>query len=108
MCILRTVTTCTRSRSFGDTRVQIESLSLKLAALNLQEQKMLELPDAALLDCHYGLAEIINASDMAELIESHVRNWEDIKDCARGCLREDGGTDIGQFLSIGLWERAMS
>jgi hypothetical protein len=72
-----------------------------------EDAQDLELPDAALLDCHYRLAEIINVSDMAELIESHVRDWEDIKDCARGCLREDGGTDIGQFLSIGLWERAM-
>ena len=43
---------------------------------------------------------------MAELIDSHLRDWEDIKGIANS-LREDGGTDIGQLLNIGLWERVM-
>jgi hypothetical protein len=69
-----------------------------------EDTQDLELPNAALLDCHYRLAEILNASGMAELIESHLRDWEDIKG---GSLREDGRTDIGQFLRVGLWERVV-
>lgn len=72
-----------------------------------EDAQDLELPDADLLDCHYRLAEILNASGMAELIDHHLQDWDDIKD-QDGCLREDGGTDIGQFLSIGLWAQAVS
>ena len=36
---------------------------------------------------------------MAESIDSHLRDWEDIKGIA-GSLREDGGTDIGQLLTL--------
>jgi hypothetical protein len=71
-----------------------------------EDAQDLELPNPDLLDCHYRVAEILNASGMAELIESHLRDWDDIKGSA-GSLREDGGTDIGHFLSIGLWERAI-
>ena len=68
-----------------------------------EDAQDLELPNAALLDCHYRLAEILNASGMAEIIESHYREWEDIKSSAPDCLREDGGTDIERFLRVGLW-----
>lgn len=64
-----------------------------------EDAKDLELPSAALLDCHYRVAEILNASGMAESIDSHLRDWEDIKGIA-GSLREDGGTDIGQLLTL--------
>jgi len=36
-----------------------------------EDAQDLELPNAALLDCHYRIAEILNASGMAEIIESH-------------------------------------
>ncbi|GAB1209408.1 hypothetical protein APSETT445_008181 [Aspergillus pseudonomiae] len=39
----------------------------------------LDLPNRALLDCHYRLAEILNASGMAEVIERNFREWEDLK-----------------------------
>ncbi|KAJ5578155.1 uncharacterized protein N7459_007119 [Penicillium hispanicum] len=66
----------------------------------------LDLPNPALLDCHYRLAEILNASGMAEVIERNFRRWEDLKGTCN-LLREDGGTDIGAFLYAGLWERVM-
>lgn len=70
-----------------------------------EDAQDLELPGAALLDCHYRIAEILNASGMAEFIERHLRDWEDIKGCAGSSLKEDGTTDIGRILSTGLWER---
>lgn len=69
-----------------------------------EDAQDLELPNAALLDCHYRLAEILHASGMAELIESCLQDWENLKGSAGGSLREDGGTDIGQFLRAALWE----
>jgi hypothetical protein len=44
---------------------------------------------------------------MAELIERYRRDYEDIKGTAGGSLKEDGGTDIGQILSVALWERVV-
>lgn len=72
-----------------------------------EDAQELELPNAVLLDCHYRLAEILNASGMAEIIEKHHRDWEEIKGRAGDSLREDGGTDIGHILSVGLWERVV-
>lgn len=59
-----------------------------------------ELPKAALLNCHYRLAEILNASGMAEIIERHLQDWEKIKEDSGISLQEDGGTDIGRLLSV--------
>ncbi|CAI7643200.1 unnamed protein product [Penicillium viridicatum] len=68
----------------------------------------LALPNPDLLDCHYRLAEILNASGMAEVIDRHYREWEDLKVSAYNLiLRQDGGTDIGRFLRAGLWERVI-
>ena len=72
-----------------------------------EDAQDLELPNAALLDCHYRLAEILNASGMAELIEGYLQDWEDIKGSAGGSLREDGVSDIGQVLRVALWERVV-
>jgi hypothetical protein len=63
-----------------------------------EDAQDLELPNAALLDCHYRVAEILNASGMAEVIERYRRDYEDIKGNAGGSLKEDGGTDIGRCL----------
>ncbi|OJJ46525.1 hypothetical protein ASPZODRAFT_132593 [Penicilliopsis zonata CBS 506.65] len=65
----------------------------------------LPLPCAAFLDCHYRLAEILNVSGMAETIDEHWRRWEDLKGSAGDMLHPDGGTDIGGYLKVALWER---
>ncbi|KAE8408287.1 hypothetical protein BDV37DRAFT_192651 [Aspergillus pseudonomiae] len=67
----------------------------------------LDLPNRALLECHYRLAEILNASGMAEVIERSFREWEDLKGSSCHLLREDGGTDVEKFLRTGLWERVI-
>lgn len=64
----------------------------------------LDLPNPVLLDCHYRMAEIMNASEMTWTIEVNVRNWEGIKRDRFYGIREDGGTDIGWFLRAGMWE----
>ena len=75
--------------------------------IRAEDAQDLELPNTALLDCHYRVAEILNASGMAEVIEKYRRDYEDVKETAGGSLREDGGTDIGQMLSVALWERVV-
>lgn len=72
-----------------------------------EDAQDLELPNPAFLDCHYRVAEILNASGLAEVIERYRQDWEDIKGTAGGSLREDGRTDIGQILSAALWERVV-
>lgn len=72
-----------------------------------EDAQDLNLPSTALLVCHYKLAEILNASGMADVIERHLRDWEDIKDRAGDTLREDGGTDIERFLRAALWEHVV-
>jgi hypothetical protein len=81
--------------------------SLKVEFKRAEDAQELELPNPALLDCHYRLAEILNASGMADVIEKYHRDWEEIKGSAGSSLREDGGTDIGHILSVALWERVM-
>lgn len=61
-------------------------------------------PSAALLDCQYRLAESLNASGTAGVIEGYLEEWEDaIESVAGGSLKEDGGMDIGRFWDAGLW-----
>ena len=61
----------------------------------------LDLPHPALLDCHYRLAEILNAPGMADFIDHHLQDWENFKGICE-VLREDGGTDVGFLLQAGL------
>jgi hypothetical protein len=84
-------------KSLGDTRTRIEYYSLRVVVLNLREQKIRKTWSSP-THWNYGLAEILNASGMAEIIESHHREWEDVESSAPSCLREDGGTDIGRLL----------
>ena len=65
------------------------------------------LPNAAFLDCHYRLAEILNALGMAEVIERSFREWKDLKGSCH-VIREDGKTDVGQYLHIALWAHVVS
>jgi hypothetical protein len=77
----------------------------KITFLNAAD-KDIELPSAELLECHWRLAEIFNASGMAKIIEKHREDWEDLKDrTTSGHLRADGGTDVAHFLKVALWER---
>ncbi|KAK2788760.1 hypothetical protein FQN52_006516 [Onygenales sp. PD_12] len=68
-----------------------------------EDAQDLELPSAVLLDCHYRLAEILNASGMGEIIERYQEEWERLKEYANGSLRHDGGTDLEQILRTALW-----
>ena len=63
----------------------------------------LDLPDPAFLDCHWRIAEILNASGMAEVIDLHLREWEELKESSHS-LEADGSTDVGHLLRAGLWE----
>ncbi|EAW21326.1 uncharacterized protein NFIA_064900 [Aspergillus fischeri NRRL 181] len=81
--------------------------SRKVEFKKAEDAQDLELPSAAFLDCHWRLSEILNASDMAEVIDKHLRDWDHIKGSTGGSLREDGGTDIGHILQVGLWERVV-
>jgi hypothetical protein len=48
------------------------------------------LPNPVLLDCHFRIAEILNASGMSEFIDRMIREWEDLK----------GGPDVGCGLTM--------
>ena len=72
-----------------------------------KDAQELPLPNAALLDCHYRLAEILHASGIGAIIEKYHRDWEELKGSASPSLREDGGTDIGHILGVALWERVV-
>ncbi|OJJ45832.1 hypothetical protein ASPZODRAFT_69075 [Penicilliopsis zonata CBS 506.65] len=63
-------------------------------------------PSAALLDCHFRLAEILHASGMGEYIEKKMRDWDTIK-CGPESrqLSADGSTDVSRYLQAGLWNR---
>ena len=39
----------------------------------------IELPSGALLDAHWRIAEILSTSGMAENIDKHLKEWDDIK-----------------------------
>ncbi|KAJ9391484.1 hypothetical protein DTO063F5_1094 [Paecilomyces variotii] len=56
------------------------------------------LPDAALLDCHYRIAEVLNASGMLGEIDTKIEEWEDMKvNIWDGHLAEDGITDVSAY-----------
>ncbi|KAG2022013.1 hypothetical protein GB937_004107 [Aspergillus fischeri] len=63
------------------------------------------LPDPTFLDCHYRVAEIINAADLAPPIRNKIRDWRDLKKYGdtNGCLRSNGSTDITDILNTALW-----
>ncbi|GIK02898.1 hypothetical protein Aspvir_006961 [Aspergillus viridinutans] len=63
------------------------------------------LPDPMFLDCHYRVAEIINAADLVWPIRNKIRDWRDLEKYGdtNGCLRSDGSTDITDILNTALW-----
>ncbi|KAJ9296811.1 hypothetical protein DTO271G3_5010 [Paecilomyces variotii] len=55
----------------------------------------ISLPDAALLDCHYRVAEVLNASGMLGEIDTKIREWEDMEvNMWDDHLADEGITDV--------------
>lgn len=79
----------------------------KVGKVTLQQANGAEdvpLPSAVLLDCHWRVSEILNASGMGEEFDRHLREWEDIKmSTGDGCLKEDGSTDVTRYLEVAFW-----
>ncbi|KAL4785646.1 hypothetical protein BJX76DRAFT_346839 [Aspergillus varians] len=69
-----------------------------------REVEDLHLPDSTTLDCHYRLAEIMQASGMGEYIERRSRVWGNYRGAAGpGHLSKDGSTDVETLFKLGLW-----
>jgi hypothetical protein len=69
-----------------------------------QGQEHISLPDPAFLECHYLMAEILNASGMGELIDRHIEEWEDLKErVGGGNLSNTGYAGLENILRVGLW-----
>ncbi|EDN04047.1 predicted protein [Histoplasma mississippiense (nom. inval.)] len=64
-----------------------------------------KLPSPELLECHWRIAEILNASGMSEIIDRIIKDWEYIKegDEGHGSLREDGKSNVSEILSAAFW-----
>lgn len=63
-------------------------------------------PNLNLLDCHYRIAEILNASGMGEEIDRKQDEWDRMKrSILDGCLNEDGSTNVADILRTGLWQK---
>ncbi|KAJ5502908.1 hypothetical protein N7463_005782 [Penicillium fimorum] len=61
-----------------------------------------EIPSPAILDAHWRMCEIFNASAMGEAIERHLRDWEELRGSECAVVREDGTTDLASLLDIAL------
>ncbi|KAJ5773719.1 hypothetical protein N7457_008615 [Penicillium paradoxum] len=62
-----------------------------------------EIPCPAILDAHWRMCEIFNASGMGETIERHLRDWEELRGSGCAVVREDGTTDLASLLDVALW-----
>ncbi|KAJ5554996.1 hypothetical protein N7461_003466 [Penicillium sp. DV-2018c] len=62
-----------------------------------------EIPSPAILDAHWRLCEIFNASAMGKTIERHIRDWEELRHSGCAVVKEDGSTDLASLLDIALW-----
>ncbi|KAH8805301.1 hypothetical protein F5884DRAFT_902333 [Xylogone sp. PMI_703] len=67
----------------------------------------IRLPNLAYIDCHYRIEEILHASGMGDAIEQKLRDWEDLKEMGHGSMKEDGPTDVSQYLTTALWQPVM-
>ncbi|KAK2809803.1 hypothetical protein FQN50_003443 [Emmonsiellopsis sp. PD_5] len=72
-----------------------------VTSTNASDGEDIALPSATLLDCHHRVAEVLNASGMAEEIEKKINDWENLKHAS--VLREDGTSDVAGYLNLGLW-----
>ncbi|KAJ9217810.1 hypothetical protein DTO166G4_614 [Paecilomyces variotii] len=65
------------------------------------------MPNPVLLDCHWRVAEILNASGMGEEIDEYIRELEAIKmSMGDGSLNEDGSSDLSRYLDAAFWGRS--
>ncbi|KAJ5332723.1 uncharacterized protein MYU51_015313 [Penicillium brevicompactum] len=62
-----------------------------------------EIPSRAILDTHWRMCEIFNASAMGETVEQHIRDWEELRGSGCAVVKEDGSTDLASLLEIALW-----
>ncbi|PYI04449.1 hypothetical protein BO78DRAFT_289558, partial [Aspergillus sclerotiicarbonarius CBS 121057] len=66
--------------------------------------KNIPLPDARLLECHYRIAEIMNATGIAKVLDRHYNDWDSLRQGPDAQeLEEDSSTDIGKYLQTALW-----
>ncbi|KAJ5781365.1 hypothetical protein N7457_006525 [Penicillium paradoxum] len=75
---------------------------LEVRFINKDTDNDRSLPSPILLDCHFRLAKILNASGMAAAFDFDFEEWEEVKVRAGGQLPEDGDIDISQALCVGL------
>ncbi|KAJ5718482.1 hypothetical protein N7488_004128, partial [Penicillium malachiteum] len=71
----------------------------RITFTNLDPSKDHKLPSPIILECHYILAKILNASGMAEAFDDDFHRWEAIKESVHS-LREDGKMDISSLLGL--------
>ncbi|KAJ9195968.1 hypothetical protein DTO164E3_6506 [Paecilomyces variotii] len=65
------------------------------------------MPNPVLLDCHWRVAEILNASGMGEEIDEYMRELEAVKmSMGDGSLNEDGSSDLSRYLDAAFWGRS--
>ncbi|PWY81703.1 hypothetical protein BO94DRAFT_536927 [Aspergillus sclerotioniger CBS 115572] len=66
--------------------------------------KDIPLPDPALLNCHYRVAEILHATGLAEVIDRDYDRWNELRHAPSGAqLQEDGSTDLTHYLDAAFW-----
>ncbi|KAJ5374446.1 hypothetical protein N7517_006452 [Penicillium concentricum] len=61
------------------------------------------IPSPAILDAHWRMCEIFDASAMGEVIERYLRDWEELRGSECAVIREDGTTNLASLLDIALW-----
>ncbi|KXG50800.1 uncharacterized protein PGRI_063720 [Penicillium griseofulvum] len=71
----------------------------RITFTNHDSAKDHKLPSPIILECHYILAKILNASGMVEAFDHDFDIWEAVKESVHS-LREDGKTDIGSILGL--------
>ncbi|KAJ9296394.1 hypothetical protein DTO271G3_5092 [Paecilomyces variotii] len=65
------------------------------------------MPNPVLLECHWRVAEILNASGMGEEIDKYMRELEAVKtSMGGGSLNEDGSSDLSRYLDAAFWGRS--
>ncbi|KAJ5888103.1 hypothetical protein N7495_008144 [Penicillium taxi] len=79
---------------------------------NISHREMLKydltLPSRDLLECHWRLAEVLNISAMAEVVELYWKEWDKAKVTAPRELDKYGRTNIEDFLQRAFWEHQVS
>lgn len=69
---------------------------------NHDTDKDWNLPSPILLDCHFRLAKVFNASGMAAAFDFDFDEWEEVKVRVGDQLPGNGNIDIVQALRVGL------